>query len=69
MDNIPIPPEAVEAALLAWIGSESTIAEGMSHAIRAALAAWPGAYTDDETMYGKVIGKTIFLPPAEGAER
>ncbi len=42
MTDIPIPPEAVEAALLAWIGSEGTIAEGMSHALRAGLAAWPG---------------------------
>ena len=31
-------------------------------AIAAALGSWPGGYADDERMYGKVIGKTIFLP-------
>ncbi len=64
MDNIPIPPEAVLAALLAWMGSEGTTAEGMSHAIRAALAAWPGVHEhvpNAEPFYGP----RLILPQKE----
>ena len=55
-----IPPEVVEA-LKNSIRNQS-ITGWAENAIAAALAAWPGAYTDDETMYGKVIGQTLFLP-------
>jgi hypothetical protein len=57
IDPKQIPDEAVEAAQTAWDGYYS-----MRKAIAASLKAWPGAYADDETMYGKVIGRTIFLP-------
>ena len=33
--------------------------------LAAGLAAWGGMYVEPETMYGKEIGKTIFLPIEE----
>lgn len=63
MSDITIPPEVVEAADAAFRNYEDYDHAGaIRAAITAALKAWPGSYTDDEIMYGKVIGKTIFLP-------
>ena len=65
-----VPYDAVRAAYAAWAGGGgNNVLSAMENAIAAALNAWPGMYTDDETMYGKVIGKTIFLPlPTEASD-
>lgn len=66
-----IPDEVWQAARLELV--DGPIREDWEdryrHAIAAALNAWPGMYTEDETMYGKVIGKTIFLPLPEQETR
>ena len=82
MSDIPIPPEVVEAAaraierwIVALVDNDTRATERLNEeriiiadsALRAGLEAWPGMYTDDETMYGKVIGKTIFLPITENS--
>lgn len=54
-------PDAVVKRFATWQFPKCT--NNLMRAMLAdALNAWPGMYTDDETMYGKVIGKTIFLP-------
>lgn len=54
MDDIPIPPEVVEAARNAFFSDK-----GMRGAIVAALKAWPDAWT--EHAFG-LDGEIICLP-------
>lgn len=60
-----LPPHALQMARFALADALARDGDGVPEAIVACLNAWPGAYTEDERMYGKVIGKTIFLPLPE----
>jgi hypothetical protein len=63
IDQKQIPPEVVEAALRAYSGNScecSSCRKAVIRTIAAALAAWPGMYTDQ--MAHEAQPKRLILP-------
>lgn len=60
-----IKPEMVPTASIAAAMQALERRDALSVALAAALNAWPGMYTDDEMMYGKVVGHSLILPLTE----
>ena len=68
MTDIHIPPEVVEAAVAAFDASEEDAyvshADDIRAAIRAALAAWPGAF-QTTTQINRDATEVLILPLTE----
>jgi hypothetical protein len=67
MSDIRIPPEVVEAARLAVAKAIVADEDGIASAIKAALAAWPGAFP--HTFRGPLEGTGYVLPMSQKEPR